>query len=590
LRAQRPKRNAVASYLYETLPTPVVGTFGQTVSLSDILAQEFGPNYGGYTDFYLSYYGADTLKQDNFKYWTDTPGSSSSADTVTTWLQSGFPIGPATQTYQSTPAGNNKVDIPGANVVHVTASNINQFSLQIGSNIAPVAFISVPVAFDSENNPTEFVQYSVSTVDPALYNPTPAPTPSDMVAEAYAFWSKYPNVDNNADCGGIAQDVAAGIGATFGDPVFSTDPAYNVSAGFWRIAYPDYNLSGGGTPNPHWSTLVQPGDIVRFGRTPTINNFGMQPPIDNGAHMFIVLATQPAGDGVHDLLTVYDNGDSGEIGVHYDWVPPALNASPNSIYAYYHYYDDEADPSEVTIYRLASDHKYLIDETQPGLGDNPNVGGRLLGTVNDDHIIGGNGDDTISSWIGNDLIDGGGGLNALDYSWDANPVSVDLWGGAASKGNGWTDQLVNIQSFIGGSVNDVFYGAATKSTFDGGKGINRLDYSSTNNFFHVTVDVAQHTVTKQILGYNGVDDFSNIERFVGTFADDIFRSTVSGSFTFDGDDGIENKLDYSSFQTGITVNLQQASGTVENRLEPIEGRLDSRQLLQHPGFYRRFRR
>jgi hypothetical protein len=65
------------------------------------------------------------------------------------------------------------------------------------------------------------------------------------------------------------------------------------------------------------------------------------------------------------------------------------------------------------------------------------------------------------------------------------------------------------------------------------------------------------------LGYKGIDSFSNIESFVGTFGDDIFRSTVSGSFTFDGDDGLENKLDYSSFQTGITVNLQGACGTVE---------------------------
>ena len=82
------------SNLYETLPTPVVGSFGQSVSLSDILTQEFGPKYGGYTDFYLSYYGADTLAQYDFKYWTDTPGSSPSVDTVTTWLQkNGAPPG-----------------------------------------------------------------------------------------------------------------------------------------------------------------------------------------------------------------------------------------------------------------------------------------------------------------------------------------------------------------------------------------------------------------------------------------------------------------------------------------------------------------
>jgi hypothetical protein len=558
----------VASYLYETLPTPVVGTFGQTVSLTSILTQEFGSNYAnllfgeqsdtkGY-DFYVSYYGAATLKQDDFNYWTHT--TTGNANSVTTWLQNDVPIGPTDQQQVPTPAANFMAGIPGTNVVPVTKSNIDQFYLQIGSNIAPLAFISVPVAFDNANKPTEFIQYSIITVDPSLYRPKSAPTADDLVNEIAPssssvgwqdFQNKYQNVENNNDCHFIAQDVAAAIGAPLDDPTGSVDPSYNISAGFWSI------VPQQGIPIPYWSTLVQPGDIVRYGRKQTLDGK------DGGAHTFTVLATTPAGDNIHKLLTVYDNGatltnGAEGIGVHSDFIP--ANAVVNSD----HYYDDEADQFAVTIYRLASDHKYLIDESKPGFGDSPDLGSRLIGTANDDQITCGLGDDIISSWTGNDLIDGGSGVNALDYSWDNQSISADLWAGTASKGAGnGTDQFVNIQSFIGGSVNDVFYGAAAKCTFDGGKGNNTLDYSSTNNFFHVTVDVTQHTVTKQILGYNGVDNFSNIESFVGTFADDIFRSTVSGSFIFDGDDGLENKLDYSSFQTGITVSLQQASGTVD---------------------------
>ena len=127
----------MTSYIYETLPTPVVGSFGQTVGLSTLLTREFGPNYGGYTDFYLSYYGPDTLNSDNFKYWTDTSGSNGSADTVTSWMQNYVPIG-ATIQHQSTVAGNFDVDLSlGWDVAHVTLSNIDQFSLNIGSNIGP---------------------------------------------------------------------------------------------------------------------------------------------------------------------------------------------------------------------------------------------------------------------------------------------------------------------------------------------------------------------------------------------------------------------------------------------------------------------
>jgi RTX calcium-binding nonapeptide repeat (4 copies) len=321
----------------------------------------------------------------------------------------------------------------------------------------PFAFISIPVAFDSSHNATEFIQYSITTTDTSLYAPTSAPTPDDVVAAAnrYASYPSYQNVDSPNDCHFIAQDVASAAGAALDDPTESTDPTTNVSAGFWRVVY-----RGSDYPNPdsNWSKKVQKGDIVRVGWT------------NGGAHTFTVVdvgAYVQGSDGLlHRDLTVYDNGvpdnngipgvQSSLIGLHDDFVENK-------------WYDEWSDPTQVTIYRLSPDHQYLIDESQLG-GDDPNHGARLVGTANNDQIIGANGDDTISSWIGNDLIDGGGGLNTLDYSWDTNPVSVDLWGGTASKGNGWTDQFVNIQSFIGGSVSDVFYGAAAKCTFDGGKG------------------------------------------------------------------------------------------------------------------------
>jgi hypothetical protein len=219
----------------------------------------------------VSYFGWQTLQHwdPQLSYWTATTQTygTISAGTTTQWLQNEKDIGPAE--FNQTPDGNHwpvqipVPDDPTTGVVHVTASNINQFSLQIGNNIAPFAFISVPVAFDRFNNPTEFVQYTVRTADPSLYSPTSAPTPSDVVAAAKAYANTYQNVDNLADCSFIAQDVAAAAGATLNDSTGSTDPSANVSAGFWRVVY------RGSDPNPvsNWSMKVEAGDIVRVGRS-----------------------------------------------------------------------------------------------------------------------------------------------------------------------------------------------------------------------------------------------------------------------------------------------------------------------------------
>jgi hypothetical protein len=481
----------MTSYIYETLPSPVVGTFGQTVSLSTILTQEFGPKYGGYTDFYVSYLPWQLVESggQQFSYWTATTGSDGSADTMTQWLQNGAPDAPATWDFVGASYYKPTIDIPATDdpssgVVHVTASNINQFSLQIGSDIGPFAFITVPVAFDSSHNPTEFVQYSITTTDPSLYAPVPAPY--NVVDTAVNYFVKYQNVVNQYDCGFIAQDVASAAGAALDDLIESTNPKDNVEAGFWRIVYP------GSDPNPvsNWSTLLEPGDIVRMGRKPTMDGK------DGGTHTFTVLDSTPAGDGVHNLLTVYDNGASLSnglegIGIHIDVVPA------NSIVASDHYYDDEADPSEVTIYRLTPDHEYLIDAS--ALGGDPTVGARLIGTAYDDHIIGSDGDDTFSSWTGNDLIDGGGGTNTLDYSWDNQGITADVLAGTVWKGAGnGTDQFSHIQKFIGSSAGgDVFYVGAGSFSFDGGSGFGKtLDYSSDQNFFYITVDLTHQTVSK----------------------------------------------------------------------------------------------
>src|SRR5262245_7329424 len=122
------------NYLTQTLPVPVLGSFGQTVSLSSILTTEFGPGFGGYAEFYLSNFDESARKkfEPDLGYWTGAAG------TMTQWLHNGTPTGatPLQQNSDYTP----HVDINASNVVHVSASDVDQYSLQIGSNIAPFSF------------------------------------------------------------------------------------------------------------------------------------------------------------------------------------------------------------------------------------------------------------------------------------------------------------------------------------------------------------------------------------------------------------------------------------------------------------------
>jgi hypothetical protein len=125
--------------------------------------------------------------------------------------------------------------------------------------------------------------------------------------------------------------------------------------------------------------------------------------------------------------------------------------------------------------------KYLISSSSPD--------GGIDHLSNVQNFIGGTNNDTFKSAPGDYSFDGGGGTtgNTLDYSWDDKGITADLGAGTVSKGAGYgTDQFSNIQKFIGGSKNDVFYGRSGTYTFDGGTGLNTLDYSSGNNAFHVT--------------------------------------------------------------------------------------------------------
>jgi hypothetical protein len=152
------------------------------------------------------------------------------------------------------------------------------------------------------------------------------------------------------------------------------------------------------------------------------------------------------------------------------------------------------------------------------------------------NLYGGNGLDTFYFADGaavDGTIDGGGGMNALDYSAYSSSVVVNLQAGSATGVGGG---FANIQSFTGGSAANTLAGPDAPTTWS----ITGADAG--------TVD-------------NGVV-FAAFGNLVGGAGDNAFvfsdGATVSGSITGGGG---TNTLDYSAYSSSVLVDLQTGSAT-----------------------------
>ena len=404
----------MSTYLYEQL-SPEVGIPGTQISLSTVLTDAFGSNWGGYTQFALAYYGAGALSAWDFSYWN--PNNPS----ISEWLNGGTAIRAST-----TGSFNQKV---------VTPANVANYTLQLGNEIAPYVFITVPDGSDT------YIQYEINVVAPGLQVAPSGidgePTPADIVASAKRYEAVYGGTLNPNDCGFIASDLSAAAGAPLDDfESESLDPTQNNSAGFWRVVY------RGSDPNPvsDWQTLVQPGDIVRMGW------------IGGGMHTTTVLSVNPNGS-----ITVFDNDDS-------------TNGGPTFLGIHTVNYDTETIPTTITIFRLTTDHLYLIDGSAGGqilngtlqydneiitsgetqtvncgpLNDVVDITAASTGTMT---INGGGGDDTVvftSLGVESAQIDGSNG-QSLSV---ANGVIYDLSGSAVTVSWSGGSDTLNAISFI----------------------------------------------------------------------------------------------------------------------------------------------
>ena len=99
----------------------------------------------------------------------------------------------------------------------------------------------------------------------------------------------------------------------------------------------------------------------------------------------------------------------------------------------------------------------------------------LIGDANNNAISGGPGDDVITGGNGNDSIDGGAGADTASFATSTSTVVANLADGTASgAGN---DNLSAIENLKGGSGNDSFTGDGSANVLDGGTGVDTINFS-----------------------------------------------------------------------------------------------------------------
>ena len=204
-------------------------------------------------------------------------------------------------------------------------------------------------------------------------------------------------------------------------------------------------------------------------------------------------------------------------------------------------------------------------------GPQNTVGAGTDTLANIQNLTGSNFADTLQGTTGDNVLDGGAGIDTVSYSSAPASVSVDLSiAGPQNTGSAGTDTLVNFESLTGSAFNDTLAGTSGDNVIDGGAGVDTLTYAAAGA--GVTVDLS--LTTPQNTGAAGTDTIKNIENLVGTpFNDALSGSSAAnvlsggggddilsggaGNDTLDGGSGI-NTASYATAGAGVKVDLSIA--------------------------------
>ena len=186
-----------------------------------------------------------------------------------------------------------------------------------------------------------------------------------------------------------------------------------------------------------------------------------------------------------------------------------------------------------------------------------------------ENTVGSSFSDTFYSNALTNRFDGGGGSDTVSYAGSSTGVIIDLigqttWDGVAN------DTLSSIENAVGSSLNDTFYSNALANRFDGGGGIDTVNYAGSSAA--VIIDLIGQTT------FDGAvtDTLSSIENAVGSSFSDTFSSNALAN-RFDGGGGSDT-VSYAGSSAGVIIDLfgqTTFDGTVTDTLSSVENAIGS---------------
>ena len=169
-----------------------------------------------------------------------------------------------------------------------------------------------------------------------------------------------------------------------------------------------------------------------------------------------------------------------------------------------------------------------------------------------ENLRGGSGDDSFVFAGGSvSSIDGGGGIDTLDYSALGSGITVDLAGGTADLAG----SISGIESVLLGAGDDTLLGALQAVSADLGAGSDTLDLGAVASDLSITVSadgsISASDGSAAVTGISGVDNIvGGSATTTVVFADGAGVSgTISGSAVV---------LDYTAYTGDVSVDLEDA--------------------------------
>ncbi|MGO1078941.1 calcium-binding protein [Inquilinus sp. CA228] len=167
---------------------------------------------------------------------------------------------------------------------------------------------------------------------------------------------------------------------------------------------------------------------------------------------------------------------------------------------------------------------------------------QLYGDGGNDNLRGGTGDDVLCGGAAADELDGGEGADTASYEDSREGVRVDLASGLGWFGDAAGDRLEEIENATGSARDDAFVASSQANRLDGGDGVDWVQYFISDA--GVTVDLATGWGSggwaegDELVGIENVEGSDHADRITGNAAGNKLAGR-DGDDVLDGADGAD---------------------------------------------------